>query len=60
MFGLFDDTDIDITADSAVGVKRSVEVESPLSSGSDYTSDCFVPLAFDAIDMGAFLSELLE
>src|SRR6266487_628555 len=58
MFGLFGDTDLDITADSAVGVKRSVEVESLLSSGSDDTSDCFVSLAFDAIDMTAFLSEL--
>jgi hypothetical protein len=37
-----------------------VEVESLLSSGSDDTSDCFVSLAFDAIDMTAFLAELLK
>jgi hypothetical protein len=59
MFGLFGDTDGDITSGSAIGVECSVEVDSLLCSRRDDTGERLVLLPFDAEDTRAFLSELL-
>ena len=59
MFGLFGDTDVDITSGSAIGVECNVEAYSLLCSRSDDTVERLALLPFDAEDTGAFLSELL-
>src|SRR5262249_40220032 len=60
VFGLFGDTDGDITSGSAIGVDCSVEVEPLLCSRSDDTGVRLALWPFDAEDMGALLSQLLR
>ena len=60
MFGLFGDTDVDITNGRAIGVDWSVEAHSLLCSRSDETGERLALYPFDAEDVGAFLSILLR
>src|SRR5215475_10173345 len=60
MFGLFGDTDSDITSGRAIGVEVNVEADSMFWPRSHNTVERLALYSFDAEDTGAFLSELLR
>jgi hypothetical protein len=57
MFGLFGDTDGNITTGSAIGVECSEEADSVLCSRSDETGERLALLPFDAEDMAGSMSQ---
>src|SRR5215469_17336673 len=60
VFGLFRDTDVDITSGRAIGVECGIEAKSVLCPRSNDTGERLALYPFDAEDMGLFLSELLR